>query len=110
MIEVLAEIPRTKEQWDRWSYANRLEHQSILAAIQAKGGGNLPYYIIEPINFQQFDIFLQNHQQLHLDMTAAVGVQSVDLQDVDLKNESQMVSWIWLHQLDHRNVSEALGI
>lgn len=109
MQAVLAEIPKTPEQWARWAWSHRLSHDAIIAAATA-AGRPLTNYIVEPINWQAPDIFLQANSQLHLDMCAATGLQSVNLQDVNLKDDRQLVGWIWSHLLEHRDVEAALGV
>ena len=42
--------------------------------------------------------------------TKAVGIASHDIQDVDLKNESQLLSFINVHAEEHRDVERILGI
>ena len=109
MLSVLLEIPRTREQWERWSYHHRTSHEAIIQKL-ASQGVSLTEYIVEPIDWLHPDIFLQNNQQMHLDMTSATGVQSVDLQDVDLRQENQLVAFVWLHYQDHFTVETALGL
>lgn len=109
MLVVLQEIPRTLEQWERWSYHHRTSHEAILQALHARGVA-LTEYLLDPINWNQPDIFLQNNSQAHIDMTAAVGQQSVDLQDVNLRDEKQHEAWTNLHFLEHQSVELALGL
>jgi hypothetical protein len=105
----LVEIPHDQASWDRWSWHHRQSHDAIIAKLQTMGRP-LANYIVEPINWNATELFLQNNSQLHLDMTAALGLQSVDLEDVDLRNQNQLQAWIWLHFQDHRNVEAALGL
>lgn len=110
MLSVLLEIPRTQEQWERWNFHHRTSHDDIRQGIEAQGGANLPDYVIDPINFERFADFLQANSQLHIDMTAALGIQSENLQDVDIRKENELVAWIAIHYQDHFSSESALGI
>jgi len=110
MLAVLLEIPRTREQWDRFSWHHRSSHTAIRQAIRSQKGVHLPEYILEPIDFNRFVDFLQANSQTHIDMLSVLGIQGEDLQDVDVRNENQLVAWSWLHYLDHYNAEKALGI
>ena len=110
MIEVLLEIPRDENGWNRFSWHHLQSHRLIREAIFAQKGINLPEYIIYPINFSRFTDFLQANAQEHIDMLGILGIQGEDLQDVDIRDERQLISWTNLHRLDHYNAESALGI
>lgn len=110
MLVALIEIPRTREQWDRFSWHHRSSHQAIRQAILAKGGPNLPDYVLDPINPNRFVDFLQSNAQTHIEMNGALGVQGVDLQDLDPRDENKLIAWINLHYLEHQTAETKLGI
>jgi hypothetical protein len=110
MQAALIEVPKTREQWDAWSWHHRSSHIAIRQAILARGGPNLPEYIMWPIEFNQFSYFLQANSQSHTDMLSVLHIQSEDLLDVNMQDDNQKSAWIYLHALDHRNVEIALGI
>jgi hypothetical protein len=105
-------VPRTPEEWATWSLNHRLSHQEIIQAVLTQKSISLFDYtpVLDPINFQQVQSFLEANSELHIDMTRAVGIASHDIQDVDLKNESQLLSFINVHALEHRDVEQILGI
>ena len=43
-------------------------------------------------------------------MNSAMGLQSTDLQDVDLSQERELLSWIKLHYQEHYYAEAKLGI
>lgn len=106
----LLNVPRTKSDWDTWSLNHMLEHQKILQAIQQQKGIALVQYQLDPINFENPTFFLELHQQSHLDFDGALGLQSSDLQDVDLKDEKQLQSFIYINWLEHNSANAALKI
>ena len=110
MIVTLLETPRTSEQRARWSFQHRDAHQQVRQAIQAKGGPVLPDYQLDPIADNDLQGWLQRHSQSHGDANQALGLQGVDLLDVDFNDEKQFAAWIWLNFQEHRAWSSVLGV
>lgn len=110
MLAALLNVPRTNEEWAIWSWSHRASHDAIRQAIQSQLNINLVDYQVDPMDPHDIAGFLQRNSQLHLDATAAVGLQSHDLQDVNLSNESQKISWIFVHAQEHYDIESALGI
>ena len=67
-------------------------------------------YQLDPISQNDLPGWLQRNQQTHIEMDAAIGSQSVDLQDVDLNDERQLEAWVWLHFLEHQTAEDKLEI
>jgi hypothetical protein len=110
--------PTTLEEWHEWSFHHADSHQRIVSAIQAKSGLILPIYTLEPIALTEVEEgvwrptadWLQWNQLAHQQMDVVVNVQSADLQDADLADRNQLLSFVWVHALEHQNVEQALGI
>lgn len=86
------------------------EHLKIIQAIQTQKNVRLNQYQLDPINFDNLTYFLEWHQQSHLDFDGVLGLQSNDLQDVDLKDEKNRESFVYLNWLEHLAANKALGI
>ena len=110
MLALLLNRPRDAEDWTRWSFHHRASHEAITRAIQNINGVTLPNYIIDPINFLYPKLFLEANQQYHTDMDNFLGVQSADLEDVELGDERQLQSWIYLHWQEHQTAETRLGV
>jgi hypothetical protein len=110
LLAVLLEIPRTIDQWNRFAWHHRSSHDAIRLAILQRKGINLPQYQLDPIDPGHFGDFLQSNSQSHIDMLGVLGIQGEDLQDVDVRQENQLVAWTALHYLEHYNAERALGI
>ncbi len=106
----LSEAPDSPEKWNIWSEHHRISHNEIRQAIRAQKGLDLPDYPIDPIRQESIGDFLQYNGQLHSDMDGALGLQGVDLLDVDFKDRAQRLSWIAAHWQEHRDAEDALGI
>lgn len=109
----LLDIPRTPQDWNKWTFNHAQEHINILEAIQAQKGVSLVQYQLDPVNFVNetaFQDFLERHQQTHIDMDGVVGLQSTDLLDTDLKDPKKLEAWIYSNWLEHNAINQALGI
>ena len=101
MLPALENQPRTQDEWNRWGFDHRDSHDRIRAAIKAKYSVDLSDYQIDPIDTAAIMDFLQNNSQLHGDMNGVLGLQSSDLQDVDIGDAKQFEAWIRLHWQEH---------
>jgi hypothetical protein len=110
MLAVLLNVPENADDWNRFSLHHDLDHREIAAAILARGGPRLPTYPLDPILLNDPSQFLENNSHAHTDMNAILGLNSTDLLDVDLADQSQLVSWIALHAQEHQNARQRLKI
>lgn len=109
MQATLFEVPRTADDWQRWSWNHRTSHQVIRQAIRARGGPNLPDYVLT-VSEEDFGGFLERNQLSHVDMNGVIGAQSADLEELDPKDERQLIAWCWIHAMEHRVAENALGV
>lgn len=109
MLIDLLSPPQNAQDWERYDLAHRKSHEAIIAAAQAKGVA-LIEYVLSPITDADLTGFLQRNQQMHLQADALAGVQSIDLQDVNFSDQSQVVEWAYLHWQDHFNLEQFFGI
>lgn len=109
MLVDLLSPPKTPEEWEHYDIAHRKSHEALIAAAQANGV-SLIEYVLSPITNIDLVGFLQRNQQSHLQLDALAGVQSIDLQDVDFSNESQVQEWVFLHWQDHFNLEQFFGV
>lgn len=185
-VNDLLNVPKTDQEWQRWSFNNAQDHIDIIQRIQAVtgnitsitltnggsgytaiptvvldpngsgasfnvniqggvitsltlasegvgyrtteiqitgGGGSgatavitinpvimLQQYQLDPINFADPMSFIWRHAQTHTDMNGALGLQSIDLSELDIKDPNKVAAWIYSQYQEHNNVHEALGI
>lgn len=108
----LLNVPHTKEEWDRFSFAHRDHHNLIRQAIQKQSNGadNLFEYQLDPIIPNEIQDFLSRNQQSHDDFNEILGIQGVDLEGADFKDKKQLTAWILANYQDHFNAAQALTI
>lgn len=110
MLAALLESPHTPEVWYRWSRDHRDSHDRIRQAVATQQQKNLTDYPIDPITGPSLGDFLQNNQQLHVDMAAILNLQSVDLLDVDFNDANQRDAWISIHYENHYQAEQVLKL
>jgi hypothetical protein len=109
-IQALLNVPKSPQGWSYFSFNNRDDHDAIAAAILQQKGVMLNSYQLDPMNPEDIEGWLQRHSQTHNEMNAAMGTQGQDLQDVNLRDERQLVSWIYTHWQEHNVIHLDLGI
>jgi hypothetical protein len=102
LLPALENIPKTQDQWNRWSFDHRDSHNRIRAAILKQNGINLTDYQIDPIDPNNTTQFLQNNASLHGDMNSVLKLQSSDLEDVNFGSEPELEAWIRIHYQEHQ--------
>ena len=110
MLPILYNVPSTERDWSLWSLSHAASHKKIIQAIRVKKAKSLSQYQLDPINFSDFSVFLDNNQQAHNEMLAALGISGGGLQQVDITEENQKRAWVFLHAQEHQDAERALQI
>ncbi len=110
MIAELLVVPQSEDEWERWSWHHRSDHQEIIAAIRQQKKLMLTEYQVEPIAWNQFEYWLEANEQMHYDMNLALQLQSSDLGDLNPRDQGVLANWIYFHWLEHNTARQALGI
>ena len=95
-----------------WTFSHRAHHTLITAALNAKNPAfsTLPDYIMDPVDFNDLDTWLQQHQMLHNYFNSYLKYPGNDLQDVDFTNAEEREIWSYFHFLEHQNAEIALNL
>jgi hypothetical protein len=109
-IASLYNIPETDETLLQWSFAHMDHHRTTIEAIQRQKNINLPLYPLDPMNLQDMGTWGYQHQTMHNDANAALGVVGQDLVDVDWQNAEQRAVWIMLQAQEHFQWALKTGI
>jgi hypothetical protein len=110
LLVLLLNVPRSHDDWQRWSFAHNQSHLAINQAILTQKGVNNAAYQLDPIPDDDIPNWLTRNQEAHNDMNAAIGTQSSDLEDTDFRDQRQLESWIYLHFLEHQTAEQILGV
>lgn len=109
MLARLLEVPHSETEWNAWSWSHRTSHQRIIQGINSKKGASLQEYPVDPMNFHFIENFLIANEAMHQAMNEVLGLQDVDLESVDLKDDKQLRAWIYLHWQAHQAAEQAVA-
>jgi hypothetical protein len=111
-VSNLLNTPHNEYEWDIWAWSNKDAVTQIRQAIftQTNGRTNLFEYQLHPISFDNFQQYLQNLQSSHDDFNEVLNLQGVDLEGVDIKDQNQLQSWVYLVWQETQSAFSALGI
>lgn len=109
MIANLLNVPTTPAEWQLFAFSHARVHQAIrqaLAALNFATGD----YVLDPINMQAVEEWLESVQQTHFEMNGALGLQSNDLTGVNFADPHQTQAWIYLNWQEDNAACMALNI
>lgn len=101
--------PPTPDGMKEWMFHHFQHHLAINAGLSSTHGIKTNLYRIWPASVADKD-WLNEHQSQHNEMTAALGIVSADLGDVDYKNPKQFDAWLYAHFTEHQVAAQRLGI
>lgn len=109
-IASLANVPSTYEELMQWSFAHAAAHRDINRTIQEQIGPILVDYVLDPIDINNAQLWLAQHQTMHLNQDAFLGISGFDLSEVDFNDVNSLAGWIFPHFLEHQQAAQILGI
>ena len=109
-IASLFNIPGTPEELLHWSAAHATHHRDINRRLYELTGANFVEFVIDPIDMRNQGVWAQQHQILHFNMDAVLGIEGFDLTEVDFLNRDLMTGWIQLNASEHFQAANTLGI
>ena len=110
MLAALFEVPRNRQDWDRWSWNNKTCVDEINQAIFSKYNTNLQSFPLDPIPWDAFYNWLAYNQQSHDNFNGVLGLQGQDLESVDINDAHQLQTWVWLNYQELYSARAALQI
>jgi hypothetical protein len=109
-LPFLFDITASGASFEQFFFWNAQDHIEINQAIQAQRGNNLFARVLDPVDKQAMDVWLELHQQSHNDINGVLGLSGNDLSDVDFSNPSKVREWINLHAQEHQAMRQVLKI
>lgn len=97
----------------RWEIGHYREHVNfLLAFVQQTPSITIPDYpllrIGESPNEQKF--WKNAHQEIHEAIRGYLGIDGIDLSEVDLNKPDSLYSWFTDHNAEHALILQALGL
>lgn len=109
-IAGLFNIPQDENQLAEWSFINAAAHADINRVIFQNTGIVIPAFVLDPINPLNMQVWLYQHQIMHQEMDAVLGIAGYDLTDVDWRDPSQFAGWIQAHAAEHVQAGQILNL
>jgi len=106
-VASLFNVPGTDQEMAAWSFIHMAHHRELNEAILRLRNIALPEYILDPVNLADPQAFLNQHQQMHNNTDAVLGVSGYDLTEVDWADAGQRAGWIYLNATLHVAEAEA---
>lgn len=103
-------IPDTPEARLVWSFNHMAHHRDIIRRIYETRRLATPEYAIDPININDMAVWGYQHQQMHNNMNAVLGINGNDLVDVNWKDPGELSEWIQLNGSEHYQAGNILGV
>src|SRR5262249_26973761 len=91
----LLRTPRGRAEVADWTFNNAQDHALIVDAIRQQRGVSLRTYTLDPLDPDDLPRWLYDHQTMHADMDAVLGIQSVDLSVLDPSKPLELTAWIF---------------
>lgn len=108
MLADLLNAPKTPQDWSLWSFSNKDVINTIQTAIGTQKGVTLTAYPLDPID--NIELFLERNQQSQSDIMSVLGIQSSDLQSVNLKAPGELQAWVYLVHRQLYDAAQQLGV
>jgi hypothetical protein len=106
----LYNVPSTDAERAQWSFAHMAHHRDINARIYLLIATALPEYLLDPIDMNDPGQWEYQHQLMHDNFNALLGIQGQDLTDIDWKDQNLLNAWIFLNGSEHYQASQILEI
>ena len=114
------EIPRTDDDMKRWSFSHMANHRDIIRRIYeittpvppatTPAPISLNPWPLDPFDPNNLGEWLYQHQIMHQQMDAILGIAGYDLLGLDWSDPDQIVEWIGFNSNEHVQASKILGI
>ena len=106
----LFNVPSDDPELLTWSSIHATHHRDINRVIFQLLGTTLDEFILDPFNPGDAGEWLQNHQIMHQQMDALLGLSGYNLLAVDMTNREQFSNWVFLNADEHFKAANILGI
>ena len=95
---------------DGFFFANLQHHQALIQAVRQSRGVTMELFQIWPVPIGgNMTTWARQHQRQHDVMNSLLGIPSVDLTGLDLKDKKAMDAWYFQHLLQHQAAGQLCG-
>lgn len=112
-VAAIYNVPGAQSEFEQWAFAHMAHHRDIIRYLYELGaatGGSLDEFSLDPLNPREAGVWLYQHQVMHDQMEAILGIQGYNLLAVDFTNQNELTGWIWLNAQIHYQAGNILGL
>ena len=109
-IAALYNVPSNTPEFEQWAFANMAHHRDIARVIYQLSAITLTEFSLDPFNPADPGVWLYQHQLMHQNQNAVLGIDGYDLLDVDFTDQQQLAGWVYLHSSEHLQAANILRI
>lgn len=109
-VASLFNVPSNQQELDTWAFAHAAHHQDINRLIFQKYNLTLTSYVLDPFDPNAADNWLYQHQTMHQEFDAILGITGFDLLDVNFKDKGEVAGWVYLNANEHYQAANILEI
>lgn len=106
----LFNVASTSEEFQTWSFVHAAHHRDINRIVYQLLGDVLPETVLDPFDPQDPEGWLQQHQLMHQQVDAILGVEGNNLINVDMRDHAQFSGWVFLNADEHFKIANLLGL
>lgn len=106
----LYNVPGSDAERAQWTFAHMAHHRDINRRIYELAQVALPEYSLAPADPNDTGQWEYQHQVMHDNQNALLGIQGQDLTGIDWKNQNLLAGWIFLNASEHFQASDILEI
>lgn len=103
-------VPGSDEELYQWLTAHAEHHRDINRRIFELFHANLNEFILDPMDPNDNQVWQAQHQVMHQQMDAVLGINGFDLSEVNFNNKDLLTGWIFLNSSEHFQAANILGI
>lgn len=103
-------VPETEEERAVWSTTHANHHRVINDAILRIYSVSIPEYILDPFDPKDMGTWSYQHQIWHDNINQVLGIEGLNLLDVDWEDLQQRVGFIQVNAALHLQASNILEI
>lgn len=109
-LALVENVPESPETLAEWSFSHMAHHRDVNRAIYQKYGYALPEYVLDPFDPRNPGTWLYQHQIMHQNNDAILGISGYNLLEVDWGDPGQREVWINLNFNEHFQWNQDLGV
>jgi hypothetical protein len=109
-VAAIYNIPEAESDLLQWSFCHAAHHADINRRIYELTGAVLNSFVLDPFNPLDTGVWSYQHQQMHAEMNAVLGISGFNLLGVDWEDQGIKTGWIFLNAQEHFQAANILGI